>query len=229
MTHDPYPEADVLLIADPVKPRGTGLGPDELSAVLAWLEASPHRRVLIDVVYALGPFLPLAVQRLIETDQAIVLHSLSKGWITAEVFGVAMVPEQDVALWTPVFRALPTLFADDRGDGQAHERRLKTAQLCLSPAYGAGFPQHLAQAMRKADQALDRALQAHNVRAIGSVPGVQVPRYLRAVPYPVETLRRQHGILGLPLSTFGSTNSAWSVVTALPWMGEALAQPPAAG
>lgn len=79
--------------------------------------------------------------------------------------------------------------------------------------------------MIEADQALDRALLAHNVRPIGPMPGLPVPRYLRAVPCPMEILWRQHGILGLPLSTFGSTSDAWSVVTALPWLGEALAKP----
>jgi hypothetical protein len=39
------------------------------------------------------------------TDQVIYLDSLSKGWLHERVFGSAVVPACDLALWAPIFRA----------------------------------------------------------------------------------------------------------------------------
>jgi hypothetical protein len=78
-----------------------------VSRLRAWLAGATHRRVVVDPVYLLENVFSSEMVDLIETGQAIVLHSLSKGWLRPQIFGVALLPEDDVQPLTPTFRAEP--------------------------------------------------------------------------------------------------------------------------
>ena len=96
---------EILLVANPMKPLGCWLNGVEVATLSAWLAASPQRRVLIDTVYTFDTEFHATTRALFATGQAILLHSLTKGWLQPRLFGVALVPAADLAVLAPVFRA----------------------------------------------------------------------------------------------------------------------------
>ncbi|MBC8737222.1 aminotransferase class I/II-fold pyridoxal phosphate-dependent enzyme [Paraburkholderia sp. UCT31] len=197
------PEADILLIAEPVKPRGSGLSEQECEQLMQWLTARPARRIVLDAVYAFGARFSAVTERLYGTGQCIVLHSLAKNWAAPEVFGVALVPHDDVDRLTPAFRALP-----------AEQEELKLAQYFMQRC--ADFPQQLASALERSEKELNFALAERGIYAFA--PLTPVPRYLRVVPAPHQQLLERYGVLALPLSVFGSEDTPYSVVSSLRYL-----------
>jgi histidinol-phosphate/aromatic aminotransferase/cobyric acid decarboxylase-like protein len=72
-------DCDAVLVCNPSKPRGWALTGAELESLLGWLREDPGRRVIIDAVYTFGDRFEPSTLRLLETGQAWLLHSLSKG------------------------------------------------------------------------------------------------------------------------------------------------------
>ena len=192
--------ADVLVVADPFKPRGTPLSAQEVHAIERWLRAEAHRRVVVDAVYQFDTRLSESTSRLLATGQAIVLHSLSKGWASPLIAGIALVPEQDVAEFTSVFRPL-----------EVDRRQLALAQGLLSG--DRGRPAHLAAVLRSREVELRQALQHRGIElpSADEIPG----QYLFVAPLPWTQLLSRHGVLALPASTFGSREARFSIVSSL--------------
>jgi aspartate/methionine/tyrosine aminotransferase len=202
---------DVLLVTSPAKPWGRWLDEKELGAIRAWLSGAPHRRVIVDCVYTWDGVLDAQSMALFETGQGYLLHSLSKGWLRPLVMGVALVPEQDVPLWTPVFRNLS--LAQDN---------LRVAQTLLTAH--THFPSRYSTTLRDAQNRLAAALLGRDVdiarvtnlaAPIGSFAPAVPLRYHFIIEQDWEVLLCHHGILALPLSVFGAGDGARSVVTSL--------------
>lgn len=187
----PPGDADVLLLTNPLKPKGTRMSAQDAEAVLRWLRAAPGRRAVVDAVYTFEPRLDPMTRRLYEHGQTAVLHSLSKGWAQPLVAGVALVPAQDVAELTNVFRGL----AVDR-------ERLSLAEGLL--ARDGGRPELLAHVLACKAQELRERLAKRGVPLPPSLENPLPGQYLFAVAEPWEQLLQQYSVLALPLSVFGS-------------------------
>ena len=87
----PNDSPEYLLIANPWKPLGRFLTNAECAALIGWLDASPRRRLLVDCVYDLSAPFHATTQELQRTGRAILLHSVTKGWLWPKTFGVALI------------------------------------------------------------------------------------------------------------------------------------------
>ena len=184
-----WSEADVLLVTNPVKPRGDVLDARELAHITDWLAQSAQRRVVVDAVYDLQPELHASTRTLWATGQAIVLHSLSKAWLSPLLAGVAVVPASDVA-------RLEALFRDQVIDRQ----RLAQAEAWLQQQ--PDFPTAVGGAFDRARTRLAQRLQAQGLVSMQGT-SERVSGYLVRVACSVEA-GAQAGFLGLPGSAFGA-------------------------
>lgn len=194
-------DADVLLLCHPVKPLGAFLSSNELASIKAWLIGDRRRRVLIDAVYTFGTSFEPSTLELIGTGQAILLHSLSKGWVHPNIAGVALVADADIEQLTPVFRRSPP-------PGE----NLRLAHALLTQA--GDFPDALQAELAFAEERLCDVLAQRGV----AMPGAQgcPPRYLFVLQTDWRELLDRHGVLALPASVFGSPLPWHSVVSSLP-------------
>ncbi|WP_035058549.1 hypothetical protein [Andreprevotia chitinilytica] len=201
---------EYLLIANPLKPLGRFLHNEECSALMAWLDASPSRRLLIDCVYDLDtPFHPTTM-KLLQTGRAILLHSATKGWLSPETFGVALVGE-DCAGFGADFREDPP-----------SATQLWFAQQFLSAE--AGCPAQVvdalhARACRLTERLPEAIRDSRLIEFADCAPGC----YFFPVPFSAEQLLNEHRLLAIPASAFGSQDWNGSILTSL---SSAFAQQP---
>ncbi|WP_100839256.1 aminotransferase class I/II-fold pyridoxal phosphate-dependent enzyme [Kitasatospora fiedleri] len=198
------PEGDrpeYLLLANPSKPLGRHLTDPECAELTAWLERSPHRRLLIDAVYDLGtPFAP-GTRRLLETGRAILLHSVTKGWLRPRTFGIVLLGPDEPEL-ADAFRADPP----------------SPAQLALAESLltdHADTPRQVAAALDARAERLFARLPDAVRAAVPTASRTSPGNYFFPVDTPAETLRRDHGLLALPATAFGETRWPGSVLTSL--------------
>ncbi|WP_033212874.1 aminotransferase class I/II-fold pyridoxal phosphate-dependent enzyme [Kitasatospora phosalacinea] len=192
---------EYLLLANPSKPLGRHLTDPECTELAGWLRASPHRRLLIDTVYDLGtPFAP-GTRRLLDTGRAVLLHSVTKGWLHPRTFGIVLLGPDDTAT-AEAFRGDPPTQA-----------RLRLAESLL--ADHADTPRQVSEALAaRAGRLLARlpeAVRAAVPEAARTSPG----NYFFPVDVPAETLLADHGLLALPATVFGDTPWTGSVLTSL--------------
>jgi aspartate/methionine/tyrosine aminotransferase len=189
--------ANQVLLPCPLKLHGRAWSDEEVCIAQEWLLESPAHRLILDAVYDFGAPLDAVSRHLSETDQVIYLDSLSKGYLHAEVFGAAVVPEQDVARFTSAFRAL-----------SPNGEKLAGAEVLLRDA--ADVPSRVAQALntRRAAMLTVLARESLTVRPVAS--GYLVPVHLSA-----EQLLLRHSILAIPASVFGCADPTWSLASCL--------------
>lgn len=193
-------DVDVALVANPVKPRGTHLSFYEHLELMEWLMRDEKRRVVVDAVYDLTSSLAGSTESLLLTRQAILLHSLSKGWLAPLRAGAVVVPPQDVAFWTPVFRAEPV----DRS-------KLAEAEALLTQR--PDFPRKVQQVIGDKAEALHSELRRRGIEPC-EFAGDRAASYLVCVEGSwKQTLEK--GVLGLPMTSFGGTNLEVTVLSAL--------------
>jgi aspartate/methionine/tyrosine aminotransferase len=193
--------ADIVLVTDPTKPRNGELTTSELCCLREWLGADTRRRVVIDAVYTFDARLSDSTMALYATGQTIVLHSLSKGWGSPLMAGVALVPPSDVDALTPAVRAL-----------EVNKAGLRAAQAMLSQ--DRMRPMLLRQRLHALGLQLRELLAQRGLSLPASLEGAS--QYLFVLDRPWETLLEQHHLLALPYSVFGSTLAGHSVVSSLP-------------
>jgi hypothetical protein len=174
------PDARYVVMPCPLKLHGRAWTAQEFAHAKAWLRADPQRRLILDGVYSFADPLTAGVLELVATDQAILVDSMSKGWLHEKVFGTALVPEQDVARWTPMFRAAP-------------------------PSQAALFT---ARALLERDVPLD--LAARCARTIDKLAerGIAASAPERGYLIPVDLdpeVALSRGVLLIPFSVFGGT------------------------
>lgn len=190
--------AHYVLLPYPLKLHGRAWTNDEVAIAEAWLCADKQRRLILDSVYSFGAQSDSITKRLIESDQVVFLDSLSKAWLHEQVFGVAVIPEQDVEFYSAAFRDLvptPTKLI------VAHELLERFPDT----------PQQITQELATKRAALLRCASR------AKHPLLPVERgYLVPIECSAETLLTQHSLLAIPASAFGSRRSDWSVASALP-------------
>jgi hypothetical protein len=192
---------EYLLVANPWKPLGRFLNERECAALLEWVEASPDRRMLVDCVYDLGAAFHASTQKLLESGRAILLHSVTKGWLWPKTFGVALLPGP----WPEIesrFRADSPTQEQLRLAGQLLERdTLTPVRVCDA----------LANRKRNLMTVLPRAIiDALQIDEESNAPGC----YHFVVAMSFDELLKRHGIIAIPASSFGS-NWHGSILTSL--------------
>ncbi|MFI1510345.1 aminotransferase class I/II-fold pyridoxal phosphate-dependent enzyme [Streptomyces sp. NPDC020597] len=207
--------AEYLLLANPSKPLGRYLSETECDAVISWLRESPRRRVLIDGVYDLGVPFAAGTRRLLDTGCAVLLHSVTKGWLWPRTFGVVLLGPQaeqaEQAGWTP--RAEWAQWAEAfRSDSPAPEQ-LRLAHRLLTE-HG-DTPRRVADELAARAERLFERLPDDVLRAIPTAGRTCPGNYFFPVGIPAETLRRECGVLALPVSVFGQSSWPGSVLTSL--------------
>jgi hypothetical protein len=86
------PEA--LFFPAPLMPLGRFLTSAEIDTVDIWLSQDVRRIVVFDSVYTFQNHFGHAVQRLLGNGQAVLLHSMSKAWLSPGLCGFAVAPFQ---------------------------------------------------------------------------------------------------------------------------------------
>lgn len=196
-------QADVVLAASPMKPRGDELRAEEKELLRAWLKADTRRRLVVDAVYTFDTRISPSIRVLMNTNQVLVLHSLSKGWAEPLAAGVTLVPAQDVEVLTPLFRALAV-----NPDKLAMAHAL-LEQDRMGPEL---LRRHLAQLQAKLATTLAGCMLPNAIPGRAVNPG----QYLFVLPLDWRSLFQSHHVLALPLSVFGEATPGLSVVSSLP-------------
>ncbi|MGW1268733.1 aminotransferase class I/II-fold pyridoxal phosphate-dependent enzyme [Streptomyces sp. NPDC002491] len=205
--------AEYLLLANPSKPLGRYLSEAECAAVISWLRASPRRRVLIDSVYDLGVPFAVGTRRLLDTGCAVLLHSVTKGWLWPRTFGVVLLgPEHaghagqagqtEWAEWAESFRS----------DSPTPEQ-LRLADRLLTEH--SDMPRQVVDELAARAERLFQRLPDDVIGAIPTASRTCPGNYFFPVGIPAETLRREYGVLAMPVSVFGETSWPGSVLTSL--------------
>jgi len=194
----PDPRTELLVITNPLKPLGRWLPPGDVSALTAWLDASPHRRLLLDTVYTFETRFHPATLMLLATQQTILLHSLTKGWLHPRLFGVALVPESDTAALAPVFRAQPPPQSN-----LARARELMAQQ--------PGMPASIA---RELDLAQSRLLSTIP-QDLTPPTTADAPGYFTPVAGRWQDILDGGNVLGLPATVFGSKCEDITILSSL--------------
>lgn len=102
------PELETLgavLVCEPLKPWGTRLTEADAATLASWARRDDSRMLIIDSAYATPPT-PLA-SKLMHEEAAVLLVSLSKGWLIPDHAGLCIVPSRFQAAAREVFAALP--------------------------------------------------------------------------------------------------------------------------
>lgn len=198
----PWDEAVThALVCLPVKPWGISPAPEFFARVREWLAGDANRRLIVDAVYDLEPGFDPMTRELTSTGQVILLHSLSKGWLQPQVFGVALVPEADLTMYESAFRFI-----------EVSRNNLAIADLWLRK-HG-GRPTLVNDAVRELWKrrlaTLWRLLDQEAVSNIENAGG-----YTTVVSMPYADILKNHGILGVPMSVYGG-NADLTVLSCLP-------------
>ncbi|WP_395298085.1 aminotransferase class I/II-fold pyridoxal phosphate-dependent enzyme [Kitasatospora hibisci] len=195
---------EYLLLANPSKPLGRYLSDSECDAVVSWLQESPHRRLLIDSVYDLGAPFDAGTRRLLDTGCAVLLHSVTKGWLWPRTFGVVLLgPAQaELAELADAFRADPPSPA-----------QLNLADRLLTE-HG-DVPRQVADELATRAERLFERLPDEVLAAVPTATRTCPGNYFFPVDIPAETLRREYGVLAVPVGVFGKSSWSGSVLTSL--------------
>ena len=192
---------EYLLLANPSKPLGRHLSDAECDAVISWLRESPHRRLLIDSVYDLGAPFAAGTRRLLDTGRAVLLHSVTKGWLWPRTFGVVLLgPEQ--AELAEAFRADPPTPA-----------QLRLADRLLTEH--SDVPRQIADELAARAERLFERLPDEVLRAIPPASRTSPGNYFFPADIPAKTLQHEYGVLALPVGVFGESNWSGSILTSL--------------
>jgi len=194
-------DISAMLLPGPLKLHGRKWTDSELAQVTRWLRERGDRRLILDGIYSLGSPLDSQTNRLLETGQVIYLDSLSKGWLHEKIFGVVVVPENDFDLYAETFRSLPA-----RQENLVCAREMLTSHRHV--------PAMLAKRLAEKREALLTFAKETGLKARPVERGYFVP-----IEGSVSSLLRNHNVLAIPATAFGSRLSRWSVASALPVAG----------
>jgi len=193
---------EYLLIANPWKPLGRFLTDQECAALTGWLEASPHRHLLMDCVYDLGAPFHATTQKLHRTGRAILLHSVTKGWLWPRTFGVALVGEGH-SQFESAFRT------DSPGPAQLRlaESFLSTHTTCPGQVV-ISLENRAKRLFAVLPDAVSKSLL---IDSSSRAPGC----YFFSVGIQAEELLREHDLVAIPGSAFGAQDWDGSILTSL--------------
>ncbi|UUU20480.1 aminotransferase class I/II-fold pyridoxal phosphate-dependent enzyme [Streptomyces sp. DSM 40750] len=192
---------EYLLLANPSKPLGRYLSDAECTAVISWLRESPRRRLLIDSVYDLGAPFAAGTRRLLDTGCAVLLHSVTKGWLWPRTFGVVLLGPAH-AEWAEAFRADPPTPA-----------QLRLADRLLTEH--SDVPRQVVDELAARAERLFERLPDDVLGAIPTASRTCPGNYFFPVEIPAETLHRECGVLAMPVGVFGESGWSGSILTSL--------------
>lgn len=197
----PIPKSELLVITNPLKPLGRWLSPGDVAALTAWLGMDSRRRLLLDAVYTFeARFHPTTLQ-LLATQQTILLHSLTKGWLHPRLFGVALVHQRDAAALAPVFRAQPP-----------PQSNLARARELM--AQHAGMPVTISHELDSARSRLLSTIPQH----LTPVTTADAPGYFTPVAGRWQDMLDGSNVLGLPATVFGSQRDDITILSSLSFL-----------
>ena len=189
---------ELLVVTNPLKPLGRWLDANDEDALLSWLAADSRRRLLLDAVYTFATEFHSSTLRLLATNQTILLHSLTKGWLHPRLFGIALVPEADAAALAPAFRTQPP-----------PQPNLARARELI--AHAIETPISVANELARARERLLNALPTvHSVPQSGTALG-----YFTIVPGSAAEWLEKENILGIPVTAFGSLRADLTILSSL--------------
>lgn len=194
---------EVLVLTNPVKPLGRWLTTEDVTALTAWLAASPSRRLLLDAVYTFDLHFHPTTLQLVATGQTILLHSLAKGWLHPRLFGIAVVPESDARALAPIFRAQPP-----------PQPSLARAQGLLS-CY-----QEMPATVGTEIAAARTRLQSAVPTGICGLTAADVTGYFTPVLGRWSDLLEEANLLGLPATVFGSSREDLTILSSLSFLSD---------
>ena len=185
----------VAVITNPLSPLGRTLNKDEVTQICEWLEVSKDRQIILDTVYSYTRDFDAATQKIFETGQCYIAHSLSKAWLERGVFGVLLPPKKEF---------------------EACQRILKTPSkdACTSAFSALKEQNDLADTQQHAfSQEWNRLKPLIQNLA----PDFQVPKtgYFSSVSINYKDALEEHGALVIPASVFGARNNTSSIVSCL--------------
>lgn len=88
-----------LLICYPMKPNNRNFSPKEWVNLQSFLKHKTSNRIIFDMVYLTDWKIPQEILELYNTNQVIMLHSLSKTYLIPNCFGIAILPNNDDGLF----------------------------------------------------------------------------------------------------------------------------------
>ena len=199
--HQDTGQAEFLLIANPLKPLGRFLSEQECAGLKNWLAASPNRQLIVDCVYDLGvPFHP-STRTLAETGQAILLHSVTKGWLWPKTFGVALIGRGHLQLEITFRNAPPT------------QEQLALAEIFFSVEVK--LPTKIMSVLNQRKEKLLAALPSAVIESFVLESSSLAPGcYFFPIKIQTDLLLHQHQIIGIPASAFGADWNG-SILTSL--------------
>ncbi|MEV7523893.1 aminotransferase class I/II-fold pyridoxal phosphate-dependent enzyme [Streptomyces sp. NPDC091371] len=192
---------EYLLLANPSKPLGRYLSDAECDALISWLSESPRRRLLIDSVYDLGAPFAAGTRRLLDTGRAVLLHSVTKGWLWPRTFGVVLLGPAQAEL-AEAFRADPPA-----------SEQLRLADRLLTEH--SDVPRQVVDELAARAERLFERLPDDVLGAIPTASRTCPGNYFFPVEIPAETLQRECGVLAMPVSVFGESSWSGSILTSL--------------
>jgi aspartate/methionine/tyrosine aminotransferase len=192
---------EYLLLANPSKPLGRYLSDAECAAAISWLRQTPGRHLLIDSVYDLGSPFAAGTRRLLDTGRAVLLHSVTKGWLWPRTFGVVLLAPAQAEL-AEAFRAdTPT------------SAQLRLAHRLLTEH--SDVPGQVAGELAERAERLFERLPDEVLTAIPMASRTCPGNYFFPVGIPAEMLEREYGVLAAPVSVFGQNSWSGSILTSL--------------
>lgn len=197
----PGSSSEFLLICNPWKPLGRFLTEDESEKLLEWIAVTNARFILIDAVYDFGAPFHQTTMKLAETGRAIVLHSVTKGWLWPQTFGVAWAGGE----------CLHFDFGFRRDPPSQDQLALANQLLAVEANLPARVAATVDARKEKLLAALPGAVAKHcAAAAVQASPGC----YLFPVEIDANELLKQHAILGIPASVFGAESNG-TILTSL--------------
>lgn len=175
-------KVSALLVCEPLKPWGRSLDAVAVERLRAWAGADPRRMLILDSAYAIPPS-PGALS-LLHDESAIVLVSLSKGWLIPDHVGLCIVPTRFRATAREVFSGLPK-----------HESRLRIGFAALTEL--GDRPEQVAATLARLGEQLDAQTSTRPELATSACIG-----YFAISELPFAALL-ERGVLGVPASVFG--------------------------
>ena len=165
-----------LLVCDPQKPWGNEV---DLEGARRWARHDPNRMLILDTAYAVPARDAVGLE-----DDAVVLTSLSKGWLLPDHVGLCLAPPR----WREVTRAALAALPSD-------ERKLRVGFSALTTE--ADRPLAVARHLAERASELDALTAAHPELKAGPCRG-----YLAIAREPFEALVAS-GVLAIPAPVFG--------------------------
>lgn len=84
-----------VLITYPLKPQARDYNSEDFVRLMSFLKRNSQNLIVIDMVYWLNQYIPTEILELYQTNQVILMHSLSKCFLLPNHFGITLLPQNE--------------------------------------------------------------------------------------------------------------------------------------